>query len=54
MSRNTKLRLNVGGFGAILSLLVCAPLEMWLIVQMEAIIHTKTLCSDFDPYRYPL
>ena len=50
----TKLRLNSGTFGVILSLLVCARLEIWLLVQMEAILRTKTLRSDFHPYRYPL
>ena len=52
--KKTKLRLNSGRFGVILSLLVCALLEIWLLVQMEAIVHTKTLRSDFHPYRYPL
>ena len=50
----TKLRLNSGRFGVVLSLLVCALLEIWLLVQMEAIVYTKTLRSDFHPYRYPL
>ena len=50
----TNIRLNSGRFGVILSLLVCALLEIWLLVQMEAIVHTKTLRSDFQPYRYPL
>ena len=38
----------------ILSLLVCALLEIRLPVQMEAIVHTKTLRSNFHPYSYPL
>ena len=50
----TKLGLNSGRSGVILSLLVCASLEIWLLVQMEAIVHTKTLRSDFHPYKYPL
>ena len=50
----TKLRLNSGRYGVILSLLVCAPLVIWLLVRMEAIVHTKKLRSDFHPYRYPL
>ena len=50
----TKHRLNSGRFGLILSLLVCALLEVWLLVQMEAIVYTKTLRSDLHPYRYPL
>ena len=50
----TKLRLSSGRFGVILSLLVCALSKIWLLVQMEAIVHTKTLRSDFHPYRYPL
>ena len=44
----TKLGLNSGRYGVILSLLVCASLEIWLLVQMKAIVHTKTL------RRYPL
>ena len=54
MSRKNNLRLNSGRFQVILSLLVCARFEIWLLVQMEAIVHTKTLRSDFHPYRYPL
>ena len=54
MSRKSKLRLNSGRLGVILSLLVCAFLEIWLLLQVEAIVHTKTLCSDSHPYRYPL
>ena len=50
----TKLRLNSGRFRVILSLLVCALLEIWLLLQMEAIVHTKTLRSNFHPYWYPL
>ena len=50
----TKLTFNSGRFGVILSLLVCALLEIWLLVQMQAIVYTKTLRSDLHPYRYPL
>ena len=53
-SERTKLRLQSGRFGVILSLLVCPLFEIWLLVQMEASVHTKTLRSDFHPYRYPL
>ena len=49
----TKLRLNSGRFGVILSQLICALLEICLLVQMEAIVHPKTLRSDFHPHRYP-
>ena len=52
--QKTKLSLNSGGRGVILCLLVCALLEIWLLVLMEAIVHTKTLRSEFHPYRYPL
>ena len=45
-----QLRLSSGRSGVILSLLVWASLEIWLLVQMEAIVHTKTLLSDFHPY----
>ena len=37
-----------------LSLFIWASLEMWLLVQMEAIVNAKTLRSDFHPYKYPL
>ena len=50
----TKLRLNSGRFEVFLSLMVCALLEIVLLVQMEASEHTKTLRSDLHPYRYPL
>ena len=50
----TKLTLNSGRFGVIFSLLVCALLGIGLLVQMEAIVHTKMLRSVFHPYRYPL
>ena len=50
----TKLRLNSGRFGVILSLLVSALLEIWLLLQMQAIVHTKALRSNFDPYRHPM
>ena len=50
----TKLTLNSGRSGVILSRLVWAPLEIWLLVQMEASVHTKTLRSNFHPYRNSL
>ena len=49
-----KLRLNSRRSGETLALLVCASLESWLLVQMEAIVHTKTLRSNVHPHRYPL
>ena len=54
MSEKTKVRIHSGRIGVILSLFVFASLEIWLLVHMEAIGHTKTLCSNFHPYRYPL
>ena len=50
----TKLRLNSDRSGVLLSLLVCASLETWLLVQVEARIHTETVRSDFRPNWYPL
>ena len=50
----SKPRLNSGRSGVILPFLVRAPLEIGLLVQMEAIVHKKMLRSDFHPYRNPL
>ena len=49
-----KVRLNSGTFRVVLPLLVCAPSKIGLLVLMEAIVHPKTLRSDFHPYSYPL
>ena len=54
VKKKTKLRLNSSRFRVTVSLWVCAVSETWLLVQMEAIVHTKTLRKDFHPYKYPV
>ena len=49
-----KLRLKSGKSGENMSMLVFASFEIRLLVQMEAIVHTKTLHSNCDSYRHPV
>ena len=53
-SEKTKLRLNSGRFGVILSLLVCASLEFGYSCRWKQMYILKTLASDIHPYRHPL
>ena len=50
----TKLRLNSGRFGVILSLLVCASLEFDYSCRWKQMYIVKTLANDIHPYRHPL
>ena len=54
VQKKTKLRLNSGRFGVILSLLVCASLEFGYSCRWKQMYIIKTLASDIHPYRYPL
>ena len=54
MFRKTKLRLNSGRFGVILSLLFCASLEFGYSCRWKQMYIIKMLASDIHSYRYPL
>ena len=54
VQKKTKLRLNSGRFGVILSLLVCASLEFGYSCRWKQMYIVKTLASDIHPYRHPL
>ena len=54
VQKKTKLRLNSGRFGVILSLLVCASLEFGYSCRWKQMYIIKTLASDIHPYRHPL
>ena len=54
VQKKTKLRLNSGRFGVILSLLVCASLEFGYSCRWKQMYIVKTLRSDIHPYRHPL
>ena len=53
-SEKTKLRLNSGRFGVILSLLVCAFLEFGYSCRWKQMYIVKTPAGDIHPYRHPL
>ena len=53
-SEKTKLRLNSGRFGVILSLLVCASLEFGYSCRWKQMYIVKTPAGDIHPYRHPL
>ena len=53
-SEKTKLRLNSGRFGVILSLLVCASLEFGYSCRWKQMYIIKTPAGDIHPYRHPL
>ena len=50
----TKLSLNSGRFGVILSLLVCAFLEFGYSCRWKQMYIVKTPAGDIHPYRHPL
>ena len=53
-SEETKLRLNSGRFGVILSLLVCAFLEFGYSCRWKQMYIVSTPAGDIHPYRHPL
>ena len=53
-SEKTKLKLNSGRFGVILSLLVCAFLEFGYSCRWKQMYIVKTPAGDIHPYRHPL
>ena len=54
VQKKTKLRLNSGRFGVILSLLVCAFLEFGYSCRWKQMYIVKTPAGDIHPYRHPL
>ena len=54
VQKKTKLRLNSGRFGVILSLLVCASLEFGYSCRWKQMYIVKTMAIDIHPYRHPL
>ena len=48
-----KLRLNSGRFVVILSLLVCALLEIWLLVQMDCNCTYQNAAQRLSPLQVP-
>ena len=54
VQKKTKLRLNSGRFGVILSLVVCASLEFDYSCRWKQMYIEKTLANDIHPYRDPL